>query len=805
MSIASPASAIDCGQTLTNQVANPAPFVADEFDVIAITAWTTGLVHPTFTLQGPLGQVPLNGSLAACTVFCISDPLPADGSYSIEVTNLPSSSAFDITLESISGSFDGASNGPPTPRCGLATDGTRTIACGETVPGTIAPSPAESDTFTFDAAALDSLLFTVGESDESGVNPVIRLFAPGGDEIELTNTSGGTPGGFCGGGCLSGALPANGTYTVVLWDGSLDQPGAYSITLEALGGTFNGTSNDPAVLTCGSVADGTRALACGETLTGRSNFAADSDTFTFNAMTDEVLLFTSEQTDASDVNPVIKLFAPGGDEIELTNTSSGTQGFCEGGCLSGALPDNGTYTVVLWDGHLNKEGTYSITLESISGAFDGSSNGPPAPTCGIPSDGTEVLECGATVSGLINFVGESDSYTFEGVAGEMLSFTMPVAEESLVDPAIRLFGPDGMDVALNGAEDFCQGICISDPLPAPGVYTLILWDGSLNQKGGYDLTTEALAGTFSGVANGAPTPVCGTPDGTMALFCGDATGGSIDPIADSDSYSFDAESGEKIAIRTAPGMGSVVDPVIRLFGPTGEIPLNGAALGSFCSGQCFADPLPVAGTYTVVIWDGGLDETGAYSIFFNGCAIPVDPTDAYLHVAATDTAGDAVPISLASRGIAPGDPINIARLGDFVDTSGGSDTSTELCGVFSASDALDVQSAVDRVQDALNHGNECVTAATDPDGEDTDVPEDFLISEPSASQVKVQVMTVPSGASHVFFAAPDEKYMDNSDPDGDFSVVIIPEPGIPALFGTGAIAVLALAERRSRRGRRMPS
>ena len=90
-----------------------------------------------------------------------------------------------------------------------------------------------------------------------------------------------------------------------------------------------------------------------------------------------------------------------------------------------------------------------------------------------------------------------------------------------------------------------------------------------------------------------------------------------------------------------------------------------------------------------------------------------------------------------------------------------------------------------------------------PAGEATDVLEDFLTSEPGATHPKVESVTVPSGATHLFIAVPDERYMDNSDPDNDLNVMILAEPGIPALSGTGAIAGLALAERRRRRAPRI--
>jgi hypothetical protein len=276
-------------------------------------------------------------------------------------------------------------------------------------------------------------------------------------------------------------------------------------------------------------------------------------------------------------------------------------------------------------------------------------------------------------------------------------------------------------------------------------------------------------------------------------------------VADTDSISFNAEAGETIAVRTEAGLASAIEPLIRLFGPMGEVALNGAPLGSFCSGQCSGEA-PVGGTYTVVLWDADRNEAGTYSAIFNGCTMHVDPRDAYLHVSAADPAFDVIPVSLASRQISPGDVVAVKRVGDFVDTNGGPDTSTEMCGIFSASDALDVKSALDRVTDALDpiDGSECVTAPTSSGSEPTDVPEDFLISAQGAGQPMIEHVTVPTGATHIFIAVPDEAYGDNSDPDADLGVVVIPEPGATVLLAAGAIVAFALAAHR-RRGSRRPS
>jgi hypothetical protein len=198
------------------------------------------------------------------------------------------------------------------------------------------------------------------------------------------------------------------------------------------------------------------------------------------------------------------------------------------------------------------------------------------------------------------------------------------------------------------------------------------------------------------------------------------------------------------------------------------------------------------------LWESGLDETGSYSIDFNRCEIPIAAKSTYLHVGGSDLAENATPISLASRGIAPGDLVKLVRQRDFVDELSGPDNATQMCGIFSASDALNVSTGVHRVTDALEPGGglECVTLATSPDGEATDISEDFRVSFGGESIPHISYVTVPPGATHLFLAAPDTRYANNSDPEPDFGVMFLPEPSLASLFAIGTIWCAALVRRR---------
>jgi hypothetical protein len=150
-------------------------------------------------------------------------------------------------------------------------------------------------------------------------------------------------------------------------------------------------------------------------------------------------------------------------------------------------------------------------------------------------------------------------------------------------------------------------------------------------------------------------------------------------------------------------------------------------------------------------------------------SLSLDPRRTYLRTN-NDASLPAVPLSLAARGIVPGDRIELARQGDF-DNGPGGDTFTTLTAVFSASDVLLPSDQLHRVPDALDAGVDLVSAPTHFGGLPTDIPEDFVISSSAYPSGTVCVI-VPTGATHLFFSAPDSLFFDNSDPDGDWGVAI---------------------------------
>jgi hypothetical protein len=138
--------------------------------------------------------------------------------------------------------------------------------------------------------------------------------------------------------------------------------------------------------------------------------------------------------------------------------------------------------------------------------------------------------------------------------------------------------------------------------------------------------------------------------------------------------------------------------------------------------------------------------------------IYLDSHATYLHTNNDPGAVDAEAVRLADHGIDPGELIAIYMKGGF--NNGYAETQAAV-GVFSSSNVLLDQSELNRVQGAIDAGNDYFTPATLSGGEPTDIAEDFNCCPDVC-------LYVPSGANYLFVSAQDNYYVDNSDDGGDF-------------------------------------
>ncbi len=242
-------------------------------------------------------------------------------------------------------------------------------------------------------------------------------------------------------------------------------------------------------------------LRCGETQ--RRALVDKFDRLTFNASANEVVSITvapvADPVQDPNFDPEFQLQGPDGDAVLFTgeNKVRVCDAF-EHQCETMPLPLDGEYTIAVNDTGKKQKGTYTVTLEAVSATAEGRSNGPPtatdpaAPACkrfndAGKADGTQVVVLDTPIGGVIDYPGETDTFTFAGAAGQSLSMTLGLLTSAggSFAPRARLFDPDGQPVGLDCDLD---EVCARGPLPADGVYTVKVFELSYDSTGDYVLT-----------------------------------------------------------------------------------------------------------------------------------------------------------------------------------------------------------------------------------------------------------------------------------------------------------------------------
>jgi hypothetical protein len=299
----------------------------------------------------------------------------------------------------------------------------------------------------------------------------------------------------------------------------------------------------------------TSAITCGDTLSGQLVAASDVNCYTFDADAGETVSVTTQET-AGVFQACWEIDGPGG----LLGIVCGQD--------QRTLPSGGTYTIQVFDSGHNQTGSYDVNLAFVSET---------AHNCG------EAMSCGQTLARQITKVGESDTFTFMGVAAETLSITVQETGGGLAG-CWELYDPSG--ASLGGA-------CGQDErtLAVPGLHTVRVFDSAEAKTGTYDVNVGVVSDTDDN---------CGE-----AIACGTTMARSVTSVGESDTFSFASLAGEAVSI-TAQETAGGLSACWFLYDP------QGIQIANAC-GQA-QKQLAVAGNYTVRIADNDNTKTGTYDL-----------------------------------------------------------------------------------------------------------------------------------------------------------------------------------------------
>jgi len=223
----------------------------------------------------------------------------------------------------------------------------------------------------------------------------------------------------------------------------------------------------------------------GQTLSASIDMAAEMDTYTFSANTNDTVLIRMTKTSGT-LWPGIRLFAPDGTELDQQCAPTTVE-------ISYVLPSSGIYTILAYDCfNGNYTGSYNIYLQRLN----------------APGDPTPISS-GQTLSASIDMAAEMDTYTFSANTNDTVLIRMTKTSGTLW-PGIRLFAPDGTELDQQCAPTTVE---ISYVLPSTGIYTILAcdcWSGS--NTGTYNIYLSIITVGICGDV--APCP---TSDGVVNM------------------------------------------------------------------------------------------------------------------------------------------------------------------------------------------------------------------------------------------------------------------------------------------------
>jgi hypothetical protein len=443
----------------------------------------------------------------------------------------------------------------------------------------------QTNTWTFLANSGDRIVLRAGKIGTGTFNPWVRLYSP--NNI-LQGSSAPTSAGE-----IAVTATNTGTFTAIVSDGSSghNQTGNYRLTLVRPGGPVAVASGDEGgALTNGLTASGTIDLG-------------DLDVWSFTANAGEDIVVRMGDLVASSLTPHLRLYGPGGILLD-SNGAGGVAAEVEA-----RATNSGIFTVIATDNSSfnTGTGTYRIKLAKTG-----------SPIVVDPNDEGGAMTNAITQTGSIN-AGDMDVWNFIAEAGQTIIVRMgELVPSSSLTPHLRLFGPDGALLSINGAGGVAAEV--STRATNSGTFTVIAGDQSsfFTGSGTYQLK---LAKT------GSPLSL-GPDDNGGTLTNGFMHTGNVS-IGGMEVWSFPATSGESIVVRMgelAPG--STLTPYLRIYGPEGALQDSyGASTVAAETGIRATN----TGQFTVVAADLSSFYTGkgAYRLKLGktGSAIAIAPND----------------------------------------------------------------------------------------------------------------------------------------------------------------------------------
>ena len=212
------------------------------------------------------------------------------------------------------------------------------------------------------------------------------------------------------------------------------------------------------------------------------------------------------------------------------------------------------------------------------------------------------INFGETISANISSASEMDTYTFSANSGDKILIRMDSSWAN--GPELRLYAPNGTQINYASGNGWCCNYIysseITQTLSDNGVYSILAGDYGGDNTGSYGIYIQRT----------------NNPGNANPIGFGTNKSASINLASEMDTYTFSANSGDKILIRMDSSWAN--GPELRLYAPNGT-QINYASGNGWCCNYIYSSEitqtLPANGVYTILAGDYEGHDTGSYGIY----------------------------------------------------------------------------------------------------------------------------------------------------------------------------------------------
>ncbi|MBV7327444.1 hypothetical protein KFU94_04125 [Chloroflexi bacterium TSY] len=329
-------------------------------------------------------------------------------------------------------------------------------------------------------------------------------------------------------------------------------------------------------------------ISDGFSISGTISLPGGQDCFQFDGQVNDIVsVYAANQMISGTLGMRIAILKPDGSEFRSARHTC-----CNADVeiRDQVLPETGIYVVNI-AGYLDATGSYAFGFSNLR------------------ADTTHTTP-GQQLSGTIDYVGDEDAYTINGLCNDQLTvFADNLTNAGSLGMRITVLNPDLTQ--LRSAQHTCCNADVeirNQVLQQDGTYTMII--------AGYGDTTGPYSGSVSYLDLPAECKDDDPPPCPPSIEFGENLSCTIETAGQSKSFSFDAKAKDRVLIRLGFHEDGP-DPYVRLFDSQSTQLCEGQVInGTFdkLAAEIESCTLPNDGTYTIIAAESEGDEIGGYTI-----------------------------------------------------------------------------------------------------------------------------------------------------------------------------------------------